>query len=422
MLFVFKNYRTLLSSNFPQTNSIISSNDSKQIRSDNMPQKESLLPLKMLLFSFHATNTIILSFLPLYLRYKGLNGTEIGWVLAVGPLASIFSQPFWGYMSDKYKTVKRMLLICVFGLLISSVLFFQMNSLVAILVMGAIFYFFTTPIGALGDSLAQRRADDLNVSFGTIRMWGSIGFATSSLLIGEFLARVGVQYMIWPYLAFGLMALFVVFRLQDVKVDADPVQLKDVGLLVKNKPFVFFMLLLMLLAISHRANDSFIGLYIAQLGGSEGLVGLAWFVGVSSEAIVFAFAGFWFRKYRPLFFIIVAGVLYSIRWFLYAAADDAAYIIALQFLHGLTFGVFYTASLDYVTRLIPKLLQSTGHLIFYAVFFGISGIIGSLVGGALIDSFGGSTLYMVMGWLTTVGTICFFIYHSVTYGKKAASH
>src|SRR5699024_4529450 len=189
----------------------------------------------MLLFSFHATNTIILSFLPLYLRYKGLSGVEIGWMLAIGPFASIFSQPFWGYLSDKFKTVKYILLICVLGLLISSTIFFQMNSLIAILIAGAIFYFFTSPIGALGDSLAQRRADQLGVSFGTIRTWGSIGFATSALLIGEFLDRVGVQYMIYPYLFFGTIALLVVFKLQDVKVVSDPVTFKDLYKLIQNK-------------------------------------------------------------------------------------------------------------------------------------------------------------------------------------------
>lgn len=106
-----------------------------------MSKNESLTPLKMLLFCFHATNTIILSYLPIYLKYKGLDGTEIGWVLAVGPFAAIFSQPFWGYMSDKYKTVKWTLVICIIGLLISSVLFFQMNQLIAIILMGAFFTF-----------------------------------------------------------------------------------------------------------------------------------------------------------------------------------------------------------------------------------------------------------------------------------------
>ena len=382
-----------------------------------MIKKDSLVPLKMLLFSFHASNTIILSFLPLYLDFRGLSETEIGWVLAIGPLASIFAQPFFGYLSDKYKTVKWILLICVIGLLIFSTLFFQMNTLLSIMLMGAVFYFFTTPIGALGDSLAQRRADELQISFGTIRMWGSVGFATSSLIVGEILARAGIEYMIWPYLFFGTLALLVVFRLKDVKVDAEPVQFRDIGKIVKNKPFILFLLLIMFLSITHRANDSYMGLYITRLGGTEGLVGLAWFVGVIAEALVFAFAGFWFKRFKALIFIIFAGAIYSIRWFIYGWADDPMYIVALQFLHGITFGVFYLASFSYITRLIPKLLQSTGHLVFFATFFGVSGIIGSLAGGRMIDTFSGSALYITMGILAATGTVLLMVYHVYSYRK-----
>ncbi len=59
-----------------------------------MTEQQSLTPLKTLLFAFHATNTIIISYLPVYLEGKGLTGAQIGWVLAVGPLASIIAQPF----------------------------------------------------------------------------------------------------------------------------------------------------------------------------------------------------------------------------------------------------------------------------------------------------------------------------------------
>lgn len=385
-----------------------------------MSKHESLLPLKMLLFCFHATNTIILSYLPVYLRFKGLDGTEIGWVLAVGPFAAIFSQPFWGYMSDKFKTVKGTLVICIIGLLLSSTLFFQMEALIAIMLTGAVFYFFTSPIGALGDSLAQRRADELHINFGSIRMWGSIGFAISSLVVGKVLASVGVEYMIWPYLIFGTLALIVASRLTDVRVDSEPIQLKDVKRIIQNKPFFIFLFIVMFISISHRANDSFIGLYIGQLGGNESLIGLAWFVGVASEACVFALAPFWFRKFRSLVFIMLAGLLYSLRFFIYGIVHDPIYIVPLQVLHGITFGVFYLASFSYITRLIPKLLQSTGHLVFYSVFFGLSGIIGSLIGGTLIDSYGGGTLYITMGGFALTGAVLLAIYHVLPYGKKQA--
>ena len=188
-----------------------------------MSIQKSLIPLKTLFVSFHASNTILISFLPLYLHYRGLNGTEIGWVLAVESCASLLAQPIWGYLSDKFKTVRKILFICVIGLLIGSSIFFQMDTLSTILITGAAFYFFATPIGALSDSLAQRRADELNISFGSIRMWGSVGFAISALIVGRILDQFGVQYMIWPYLFFGLVILFVLIPMKDVKVESEPV-------------------------------------------------------------------------------------------------------------------------------------------------------------------------------------------------------
>lgn len=310
------------------------------------------------------------------------------------------------------------MLVCVIGLLLFSTIFFQMNTLMQFMVMAPFFYFFTSPIGALGDSLTQRRADMLGISFGSIRTWGSIGFAVSSLLIGNFLSTFGVQYMLFPYLFFGVIILIVILVLKDVPGGSNKLRFSDLNILVKNKPYLIFLLMIMFLTVAHRANDSYIGIYLTQLGGSEALVGMAWFVGVASEALVFALAGFWYKKFHPLFFIIVAGALYTIRWFIYGIVDNPVWVVALQVMHGWTFAVFYMCSFAYVTRLIPEILRSTGHLVFFAVFFGVSGILGSLGGGALIDGFGGGFLYTMLGWMTLTGTVLLTIYHLLPYGKE----
>ncbi|MEQ6377159.1 MFS transporter [Bacillaceae bacterium S4-13-58] len=384
-----------------------------------MLQTESTIPLKSLLFFFHGANAILISFLPIYLEFVGLKGSEIGWVMAIGPMSSIIAQPFWGYMSDKYQTVKRMVLICLGGLLLSTLVFFQMTALATILIMAAIFYFFVSPIGALSDSLAQRKSVQLGVNFGSIRTWGSIGFAVSALIFGEILGRVGIQHIMWPYFSFGIIAFISCLFLTDVKVEKDvSIQLSDVKQLLQNKPLIIFLVLIMFITITHRASDSFLGLYITRIGGSEGLVGLSWFIGVASEAAVFAFAGLWFKKYHPLIFIIGAGILYSTRWFIYSFISDPIIITGFQFLHGLSFGVFYLAAFDYVSRLIPTSLQATGHLLFVTVFFGVSGIFGSLFGGFLIDSYGGGMMYFILGWSSLIGVILLTVYHILPYGKE----
>src|SRR5690625_3076204 len=175
---------------------------------------------------------------------------------------------------------------------------------------------------------------------------------------------------------------------------------------------------MMFITITHRANDSFIGLFIKEVGGSESLVGLGWFIALVTEALDFAFAYKWFKKDRALLFIILASVLYTIRWILFAFSTEPWMVLVGQLLHGLTFGIFYLSAIDFVTRLISEKLNSSGHLIYYSVFFGISGIVGSLGGGAILDYLSGNHLYLFLGVMTLIGTALLFIYRLKTPIKK----
>src|SRR5690625_6074024 len=122
-----------------------------------------------------------------------------------------------------------------------------MNDIILILIFVYIIFIFVTPIEHLIDSIAKRRANEVGISFGAIRSWGDVGFALSSLIVGELLSHIGIQYMIWPYLLFGLIAFLVAFLLKDVNVPSEPVKLKDLSQLIKNIPFLIFLTLIVIL-------------------------------------------------------------------------------------------------------------------------------------------------------------------------------
>ncbi|HEX7063729.1 MAG TPA: MFS transporter, partial [Bacillales bacterium] len=281
-------------------------------------QKRSVANLRAFQFFFHSAATIIISFLPLYFKNEGLTGTEIGWLLAIGPFVSLLVQPVSGYMSDKYQTVKRVLIVCLIGLILSSTVLFQMNSFAAFMLACAVFFCFMSPIGALGDSLAQKTADQKKIPFGSIRTWGSIGFSTTALITGQVLSVIGVGNIIFPYLFYAGAAFLLSFFISDVKVSQQPVKFAEAGRLLKNHKLVLFLFFMMFITVTHRANDSFIAIYITQLGGDESLVGVAWFAGVASEAAMFALSTLWFRRFHELTFMFVAGFLYGTRWLIYS--------------------------------------------------------------------------------------------------------
>jgi MFS transporter, PPP family, 3-phenylpropionic acid transporter len=356
------------------------------------------------------------NFLPLYFQEQELTMTKIGWLMAIGPFTSLFAQPFWGYMSDKYKTVKRMLLICLVGTIASSIILFQVDSFLAILFLCGLFFSFMFPVGALGDSLAQKTSHLLGSTFGRIRMWGSIGFAATSLIGGHILSRIGLDYLLYLYLTYALITFVVVQKISDVNVSAKPINLKEAVNVIGQPKFICFLFFMMFVTVTHRTNDSFIGLYIKQLGGSESLIGLAWFVGVAAEAAVFLLSPYWMRFFNEMTYLVIAAGLYGVRWLLFSLAETPSQIILLQPMHGITFGIFYLCAFQFVTKLIPDEFRATGQLVFISAFFGLSGIIGSLGGGMILDYAGEAALYKLLSYFAFAGCIGLIAYK--TYSNK----
>lgn len=375
-------------------------------------KKQPVLYLSMFLFFFHSAAAVTATFLPSYFQGKGLSASEIGWLMAIGPFTALFSQPFWGYMSDKYKTVKRMVMICTAGIIMTSFFLFQAESFWLLLVIAGIFFSFMSPVGALGDSLAQKTAVMYGTQFGQIRMWGSVGFAATSLAGGVVLAWIGLDYLFYLVLTYSVLTFIIIQKIKDVPATSKAINLKKAARVISRPRFLWFLLIIMLVTITHRANDTFIGLYIAELGGSESQIGLAWFAGVAAEAAVFLLSAYWMRFFKKdMTFVIAAAALYGIRWLVMGVSDEPWQIILLQPLHGLTFGVFYLCTFQLVTKMIPEEFLATGMMVFISVFFGLSGIIGSLGGGWVIDWTGRlPALYFLMGWLSFAGCLALFLY------------
>ncbi|MGJ9381603.1 MFS transporter [Salipaludibacillus sp. CF4.18] len=381
---------------------------------------QSVWKLKGMLFFFHAAMTIIISYLPVYFQFLGLSGSEIGLLLAVGPAAAIIAQPFWGFMSDRWKTVKRILLLCLTSAMAIGFILFQITDFILMLPVLYLFFSFMSPAGGLGDSLAQKISIQRNVSFGSIRMWGSLGFGIASLAGGYLLSYIGIVNIYYVYAGFLAVAIVFTWFAPDSEPSKKPVQLLHAVKLLKNKQLLIFFILILSISLTHRMNDSFMGLYIVELGGDESVIGMAWFIGVVTEALVFAFSVYLFSRFHPLTYITIAAALYVLRWFLMSLAPDPTFLLYVQVLHGLAFATFYLTAFQFVTKLVPEELESTGHLLFIAVFFGVSGVIGSILGGSIISTFDIKNLYYLMSGLALIGFVSSMTYRFF-YLKRMAS-
>ncbi|MGO4275601.1 MFS transporter, partial [Paenibacillus sp. TAF58] len=233
------------------------------------------------------------------------------------------------------------------------------------------------------------------MSYGSVRLWGSIGFSgvalISGLLLGELGGVANIPYFYWALWIFPFLLLAFV---KDEKGSGQRITLSAIGAIFKNKSFLWFMVMVLMISIPHRMNDALLGLYLNKLGATDSMVSWAWAIAACTEIPVFAYINRYIHRYHELTILGLVSVLYTMRWLLYMLFSDPWVLIGLQTTHMVTFAVLWIVAVQYVVRLLPEQFGSTGQSILAMVFMGLAGIIGGSVGGWLSEQWGGASMYV----------------------------
>ncbi|MDQ0886957.1 PPP family 3-phenylpropionic acid transporter [Paenibacillus sp. V4I9] len=368
-------------------------------------------------FLYFALLAMFVSFLPVYLDAQGLPATKIGLIIGTGGFIAIFSQPLWGMISDRTKTIKKVMLLLLGCSTIVGYFLYASSSFIVLLLFTMLMYFFLMPLDPLTESLNFQTAEANGVSYGSIRTFGAVGYAVMSLAVGYTTQYFGINSLAFLFAGIGIISILICLPLPDAPVTGKPISLKSLRIFLSNKETIWFMLLIFIVAVPQRINDTFLGVYIRKLGGTPDMVGLAWFLAAGSEILVFALSFWWLRKGKELAIISFAAVFYFIRFFLSAWVTDPHILVYLQLLQTFTFPIFYSAAIQYLYRIVPEEWRATGQTVLAILFFGVSGIVASYLGGWFYESFGGKQLYLWISGMSFAGLLFSFVLNAV-YGKR----
>ncbi|MGO0060380.1 MFS transporter [Brevibacillus fluminis] len=357
-------------------------------------------------FFYFSLFSIFLSFLPVYLTSQGVSETQTGFMIGMGAFVGILSQPLWGVISDRKRTIKKVLQLALgFSVLIGTLLF-QMSHLVLLLLLVSLLYFFFLPTDPLVESLNFQLAQKNQIGYGSVRMFGALGFAISSLLIGYVTNRFSIDTLAYLFLGYGIFTFLLCFALTDAPASKKPLHFRELKAFLSTKRSIGFFLLIFLTALPSRMNDYFIGIYIGQLGGTMELVGQAWFVMTMIEVVFFSIVHRFMKPGSELKVITFAAFFYTLRFLLCGLTLKPVFIVWYQLFQGVTFVLFYTAAIQYLYTIVPDEWKSTGQTVLAVLFFGVSGVVGSVLGGWFMERFGGSGMYLFMACLSAIAIGC----------------
>jgi PPP family 3-phenylpropionic acid transporter len=337
-----------------------------------------------------------MTFLPAYLRGLGLSGREISTVFAVPPLLAMVVPLAWAYLADRTHRHDRVLRVVVGGAWLGFVPMLFARSFPVIFAGWALYAMFAVAVGGLADAFAVARVRT-GAIYGRLRLWGSVGYVVAAVLVGALLsARDRAVDRLVPaamWLALGC-AFAAALRLRGPGEAATRPRAADVRALLRDPRLRLLLAVAALHWICLAPYNVYFGVFLHDLGLRPLSWGLAYSTGVVMEVIVLMTFHRLQARFRLETLLAAAFAVSAARWLAIAVIRAPAALIALQALHGMTFGMFWSAAIALVASTVPASLRATGQaLLVMAINLGSA--LGNTITGRIYDAYGPRLLFLL---------------------------
>jgi PPP family 3-phenylpropionic acid transporter len=243
-------------------------------------------------------------------------------------------------------------------------------------------------LGPVVDALTVSSSPE---GYGRVRMWGSFGFLVAAAAGGVALTLRGsrpADPLVPLLMVVGLLlAAVVAFR-----IEASPTRprgrphLREIGALLRDRRFRLLLATGTLHWMNLAPYNGFFGLFWRGRHLSPAVGGAAFVAGVLAEGGVL----FWFARLRAHFrletLLAISFGATAVRWLLVWSATSAFALVALQTVHGLTFGLFWISGIALLNDCVPRSLRATGQALYLMAIFGGGSLAGYHATGLALDT------------------------------------
>ena len=360
-------------------------------------------------FIFAALGTLI-NYLPLHYDEIGFNGVQISAINVLGSAALILVAPQIGFVADRAKSKHLVLLagLLIFAFSLGTIPL--LKSFIPILLLWIIYRTVSGPLYSVSENLsysvAAKTTDKGNSSFGSIRLWGSVGYAVATLAAGWIYQVYGITANTVFFLVMIALSILTLFLTPKSVLDSEEekheeqheekLSLKGILKLIVSHRYLFFMALA--LALSDPTQDgirSFEPIYMSNLGLEAGMIGLANMLSAISEVPFMVYADRIIRKFgirNIILFVFVFDILRRLAvWFF----PTGEIVFVTSVLTSFSFTFRLVCSVTLVNLTLPKNVTSTANAFIGVTMFSLGYMISSAIGGFVYDNLGNRYLYLM---------------------------
>ena len=370
-----------------------------------------------LLFSIYA---VVNTYLPLMLRTLGFSATEIGILLGIIEIAGL-SVPFL-VTPQLDRTGQYGLIMCVFGLDIAFLLLpiLRFRSFFITAVCLGIFAAGLKGLVPVLDGFTAKSLGSRSTQYGKIRAFGSIGFVCFNLFLqmSSCISGKNPASVILSISVNALLFVAALHRIPDLhnndsvlngtdKEQPDKQELRNSAEAAFPKRFREYLVLIFLAFLGLAPCQRFFSLYVEEYVKIEASAGL-WALSAMAEIPLLIMSGKLIQRFGKERLLIVCLFSIVIRNLCYIFIPGVGGAIVGQLLHSLSFGLFHP--LGVLLCVSHSCGKPATAMTFFTAVNGIANVIGSIIGGYIIECAGYPALFLFFGLFPFIGAgLSFFI-------------
>ena len=335
----------------------------------------------------------------------GYTEVQCGYITMLQYVMMTIAGPVYGRMSDRGLSPKKLFIILAAGGIIVTPLLpvcFAKGFSLTMISFGIISALDFCGATVIDTWINQMTLRDETIDYGMIRSAGSIFYATTAIVSGYLIVPLGINFLFWLHMGSLAVAILLAVTFADPNKlpllepdrfageDApDETFAQSIRTMMKNRPFVIFLICGTMYYFATRAVNGFMQVIINYIGGDASTYGVSVFLYCVGEFLLMRLASRLLRrgmKLPVLFITATAGL--GLRILLLGVLKTMTGVMLTQILLSVGFASYLRFNIDYVASLFPRQYAGCAILISVAVTQGLGSIIGNLAGGYLLASVG----------------------------------
>ena len=377
-------------------------------------EKEYLM-LRIMTFFRYFGDCLFYGYFYLFLESRGLTENVIGMICAITPIVALICNPFWNYLSKNANTNRKIMAVITVleGIFILS--YTRVNIIELIALITCLTSFVGSPFYSLHDGFSATFAKTYKKDYTKIRFIGGLAYFCGTITAAVVLKLCNDDYnilLIISGLIFILLSLFFFYiKPIDLSLIDEGKEIKrDYKAILKNKTFVFYMIIYFMVVTVSFASDNFVGLYFTkELGVTPSVWSLIFAMILFCEFIIMVIFSKKTEKINENIMWILITLLYPLRSLLFALGLPLPIAIIAALFRGVSFGMVLTVNMRCVEK-ICGIENVTAAFFIMAIFTAIIQATSNFVFGNVISQIGYKAFFALVSTIGFSGAILNIVY------------